>query len=109
MNLISCSIIWPPGYQYDHVFDWTLLKCKQSQKAKAQQQDPGVSSRAVPTNIEKHQVSVSRPTEASGQLESEQRPAIRMQFKSTAENSRSSNRHTDKLVSSSYYLMRKFS
>ncbi|BAF08470.1 casein kinase 1-like protein 3 [Oryza sativa Japonica Group] len=85
------------GYQYDHVFDWTLLKCKQSQKAKAQQQDPGVSSRAVPTNIEKHQVSVSRPTEASGQLESEQRPAIRMQFKSTAENSRSSNRHTDKL------------
>ncbi|KAF2944203.1 hypothetical protein DAI22_02g124300 [Oryza sativa Japonica Group] len=44
------------GYQYDHVFDWTLLKCKQSQKAKAQQQDPGVSSRAVPTNIEKHQV-----------------------------------------------------
>uniref|UniRef100_A0A0D9VEU3 non-specific serine/threonine protein kinase n=1 Tax=Leersia perrieri TaxID=77586 RepID=A0A0D9VEU3_9ORYZ len=25
------------GYQYDHVFDWTLLKCKQSQKQKAQQ------------------------------------------------------------------------
>ncbi|XP_004952243.1 casein kinase 1-like protein 4 isoform X2 [Setaria italica] len=25
------------GYQFDYVYDWTLLKCKQSQKAKAQQ------------------------------------------------------------------------
>ncbi|KAL5212634.1 hypothetical protein ABZP36_023481 [Zizania latifolia] len=85
------------GCQFDHVFDWTLLKCKQSQKAKAQQQDPGGSSRAIPVNIEKHHVSASHPMEASGQLESEQRPAIRMQFRSTAENSRSSTRHTDKL------------
>ncbi|KAG8070488.1 hypothetical protein GUJ93_ZPchr0006g41479 [Zizania palustris] len=85
------------GYQFDHVFDWTLLKCKQSQKAKAQQQDPGGSSRTIPVNIEKHHVSASHPMEASGQLESEQRPAIRMQFRSTAENSRSITRHTDKL------------
>ncbi|PNT60882.1 hypothetical protein BRADI_5g07470v3 [Brachypodium distachyon] len=24
------------GYQFDHGFDWTLLKCKQIQKVKAQ-------------------------------------------------------------------------
>jgi hypothetical protein len=43
-------------------------------------------------------VSGSRAAEASGQLEAEQRPAIRMQIRSTAENSRSNNRHADKLV-----------
>ncbi|KAI4984091.1 hypothetical protein ZWY2020_040944 [Hordeum vulgare] len=79
------------GYQFDHVFDWTLLKCKQTQKVKAQQQDPGVSSRPVAKNMDKHQA------EASCQLEAEQRPAIRMQIRSTAENSRSNNRHSDKL------------
>ncbi|KAF8644310.1 hypothetical protein HU200_066498 [Digitaria exilis] len=88
------------GYQFDYVYDWTLLKCKQSQKAKAQQgssQDAGVSSRPVTTNTDKHQVSVARPVEASGLLEAEQRPAIRMQFKSTAEHSRSKNLHPDRL------------
>ncbi|CAM0945844.1 unnamed protein product [Alopecurus aequalis] len=84
------------GIQFDHVFDWTLLKCKQTQKVKAQQQDPGVSSRQAPMNMDKHQVSGSRVAEASGQLEAEQRPAIRMQIRS-AENSRSNNRHSDKL------------
>jgi hypothetical protein len=43
-------------------------------------------------------VSGSRAAEASGQLEAEQRPAIRMQIRSSAENSRSNNRHSDKLV-----------
>jgi hypothetical protein len=91
--------IWTPaGHQFDHVFDWTLLKCKQTQKVKAQQQDPGVSSRQTPMNMDKHQVSGSRAAEASGQLEAEQRPAIRMQIRATAENSRSNNRHSDKLV-----------
>jgi serine/threonine protein kinase len=85
------------GYAFDHVFDWTLLKCKQTQKVKAQQQDPGVSSRQAPINMDKHQVSGSRAAEASGQLEAEQRPAIRMQIRSSAENSRSNNRHSDKL------------
>ncbi|KAF7079101.1 hypothetical protein CFC21_083397 [Triticum aestivum] len=79
------------GHQFDHVFDWTLLKCKQTQKVKAQQQDPGVSSRPVAKNMDKHQA------EASCQLEAEQRPVIRMQIRSTAENSRSNNRHSDKL------------
>uniref|UniRef100_A0A8R7QRY4 Non-specific serine/threonine protein kinase n=1 Tax=Triticum urartu TaxID=4572 RepID=A0A8R7QRY4_TRIUA len=43
------------GHQFDHVFDWTLLKCKQTQKVKAQQQDPGVSSKPVAKNMDKHQ------------------------------------------------------
>lgn len=85
------------GHQFDHVFDWTLLKCKQTQKVKAQQQDPGVSSRPIPMNMDKHQVGSSRAAEASGQLEAEQRPAIRIQIRSTAENNRSNNRHSDKL------------
>ncbi|KAL5207842.1 hypothetical protein ABZP36_032277 [Zizania latifolia] len=85
------------GYQFDHVFDWTLLKCKKSQKAKARQQDPGLSSRVVPVNIEKHQVSASHPMEASCQLEAEQRPAIRTQFRSKTDNNHSSNQHADKL------------
>ncbi|TVU32562.1 hypothetical protein EJB05_24295, partial [Eragrostis curvula] len=88
------------GFQFDYVYDWTLLKCKQSQKAKAQQgcsQDAGVSSRPVATNADKHQVSVSRPVEASGLLEGEQRPAIRMQFRPSAENSRLNNPHTERL------------
>jgi len=79
------------GYQFDHVFDWTLLKCKQTQKVKAQQQDPGVSSRPVAKNMDTHQA------RASCQLEAEQRPAIRMQIRSTAENNRPNNRHSDKL------------
>jgi hypothetical protein len=45
----------------------------------------------------KNAVSGSRAAEASGQLEAEQRPAIRMQIRATAENSRSNNRHSDKL------------
>ncbi|WVZ76876.1 hypothetical protein U9M48_024798 [Paspalum notatum var. saurae] len=88
------------GYQFDYVYDWTLLKCKQSQKAKAQQgcSDAGVSSRPVTTNVDKHhQVGVARPTKASGLLEAEQRPAIRMQFNSSAENSRSNHLHHDRV------------
>lgn len=88
------------GYQFDYVYDWTLLKCKQSQKAKAQQgcsHDAGVSSRPVTTNVDKHQVGVARPIDASGLLEAEQRPAIRMQFKCSAENSRSNNLHPERL------------
>ncbi|XP_039837321.1 casein kinase 1-like protein 4 isoform X2 [Panicum virgatum] len=80
------------GYQFDYVYDWTLLKCKQSQKAKAQQgcsQDAGVSSRPVTTNVDKHK--------ASGLVEAEQRPAIRMQLKPSVENSRSNNLHHDRL------------
>lgn len=88
------------GYQFDYVYDWTLLKCKQSQKAKAQQgcsHDAGLSSRPVTANVDKHQVGVARPIDASGLLEAEQRPAIRMQFKCSAENSRSNNLHPERL------------
>ncbi|XP_008677210.1 casein kinase 1-like protein 4 isoform X4 [Zea mays] len=84
------------GYQFDYVYDWTLLKCKQSQKAKVQQgcsHDAGVSSRPVATNVDKHQVGVARPINASGLLEAEQRPAIRMQL-----NSRSNNLHPERLL-----------
>jgi len=80
------------GYQFDYVYDWTLLKCKQSQKAKAKQgcsQDAGASSRPVTTNVDKHK--------ASGLVEAEQRPAIRMQLKPSVENSRSNNLHHDRL------------
>jgi hypothetical protein len=49
-------------------------------------------------------VSVARPVEASGLLEAGQRPAIRMQFKSNAENSRSNNLHPDRLVSLVYVM-----
>ncbi|XP_062223523.1 casein kinase 1-like protein 3 isoform X2 [Phragmites australis] len=72
------------GYQFDYVYDWTLLKCKQAQKAKAQQgcsQDAGVSNRTVAPNGDKHQ---------------ERRPAIRMQFRSSADNSRSNNLHPER-------------
>ncbi|RLN09151.1 casein kinase I isoform alpha isoform X1 [Panicum miliaceum] len=88
------------GYQFDYVYDWTLLKCKQSQKAKAQQgcsQDAGVSS-PVTMNVDKHKVNVVRLVEASGLVEAEQRPAIRMQLKPSAENSRSNNLHHDRLA-----------
>ncbi|KAL6877495.1 hypothetical protein ACP4OV_012710 [Aristida adscensionis] len=87
------------GYQFDYVYDWTLLKCKQSQKAKSQQalsQDAGVSSRPVATNADKQQAGVSRPIDAPGPLEAEQRPAIRMHFRSSAENSRSNNLHPER-------------
>jgi hypothetical protein len=57
----------------------------------------GVSSRPVTTNVDKHKVNVVRPVEASGLVEAEQRPAIRMQLKPSAENSRSNNLHHDKL------------
>ncbi|KAL6629485.1 hypothetical protein ACP70R_029250 [Stipagrostis hirtigluma subsp. patula] len=90
------------GYQFDYVYDWTLLKCKQSQKAKAQQgcsQDAGVSSWPVTTNMDKHQAGVSRQIEATRPLDAEHRPAIRMQIRSSAENSRSNSLHPERSIS----------
>jgi len=52
--------------------------------------------------VDKHKVNVVRPVEASGLVEAEQRPAIRMQLKPSVENSRSNNLHHDRLVSQVY-------
>lgn len=75
------------GYEFDYVFDWTILKYQQSQSSKGQQRPaPAESSRAVAVDIEKHQA--GNVAHYSSELTERMRSnnatgnAVRMQFKS---------------------------
>nr|CAD1843419.1 unnamed protein product [Ananas comosus var. bracteatus] len=89
------------GYEFDYIFDWTILKYQQAQKSKAQTQfSPGsgvTTSRAIPMEVDKHKgISGGPPpgevTEYMGPSNAA-RPAVRMQFKSAADKHISSENH----------------
>ncbi|XP_011093620.1 casein kinase 1-like protein 3 isoform X2 [Sesamum indicum] len=66
------------GYEFDYIFDWTILKYQQAQISKAQQRPiAGESSGAAPTYVEKHQGERMRSNNAAS-------PGVRLQFKSPA-------------------------
>ncbi|KAJ6800013.1 casein kinase 1-like protein 3 [Iris pallida] len=96
------------GYKYDYIFDWTILKYQQAQRAKPQPRfspaSGGTSSRAMPMDVEKHQVSgahdVSHPSEVVEHIGPSNvvRPAVRMQVKPAAEsNVNSDNQRLEKM------------
>uniref|UniRef100_A0A453EI78 Uncharacterized protein n=1 Tax=Aegilops tauschii subsp. strangulata TaxID=200361 RepID=A0A453EI78_AEGTS len=67
---IQCSAHLATGYDFDYVFDWTVLKYKQGQKT---QHVPGATiTRAIPTHLDKR-AGVNgdvHPNEAHEQMES---------------------------------------
>ncbi|CAI9100401.1 OLC1v1037396C2 [Oldenlandia corymbosa var. corymbosa] len=75
------------GYEFDYIFDWTILKYQQSQSSKMPQRPtPAESSRAVHMDTERYQVGSSAPFSADmaerGRSNNASSPGIRMQFKS---------------------------
>ncbi|XP_047307928.1 casein kinase 1-like protein 3 isoform X4 [Impatiens glandulifera] len=79
------------GYDFDYIFDWTILKYQQSQKTKPQPQLsplPGEGhSRATVSDVDKHRQVGDHTLYSAGisehmKLENSDGPGIRMQFKS---------------------------
>ncbi|XP_009336851.2 casein kinase 1-like protein 3 isoform X1 [Pyrus x bretschneideri] len=65
------------GYEFDYVFDWTIIKYQQSQKNDSPVPG-GSNSHAMPVRVDNHQAEVTdriRSTNPTG-------PGVRMQFKS---------------------------
>ncbi|CAK9163225.1 unnamed protein product [Ilex paraguariensis] len=77
------------GYEFDYIFDWTILKYQQAQKSKTRPHVSPVpgesSSRAVQMDVDKHQGNnATYPAEVTERMRSSNpvSPRIRMQFKS---------------------------
>lgn len=76
------------GYEFDYIFDWTIIKFQQAQKSRPQPRIspvPGGSSHAVPMDMN-HQGSINGPHPAGVtehiRSSNMNAPGIRMQFKS---------------------------
>ncbi|KAG8367379.1 hypothetical protein BUALT_Bualt16G0065900 [Buddleja alternifolia] len=72
------------GYEFDYIFDWTILKYQQAQISKTQQRPAaGESSRAAVVGAEKHQGN-NAPADLGERMRSNAatNPGIHMQFKS---------------------------
>ncbi|OIW15973.1 hypothetical protein TanjilG_04508 [Lupinus angustifolius] len=71
------------GYEFDYVFDWTILKYQQSQKNRVQQRIspvPGASNnRAMPMDLDNHQGDISGRIRSSNATGS----GVKIQFKSS--------------------------
>ncbi|XP_077210876.1 casein kinase 1-like protein 3 isoform X2 [Tasmannia lanceolata] len=81
------------GYEFDYIFDWTILKYQQAQRTKTQPQyspiSGGTSSRAMAGDFDKHKDRIV--------LSNDVRPGVRMQFKSAADKNLSAdNPHGEK-------------
>ncbi|KAG0455768.1 hypothetical protein HPP92_023556 [Vanilla planifolia] len=54
------------GYEFDYIFDWTILKYQQAQRAKTQPRlspvSGGMSARAMPMDVDKQQASAAADT-----------------------------------------------
>nr|DAD35590.1 TPA_asm: hypothetical protein HUJ06_006230 [Nelumbo nucifera] len=95
------------GYEFDYIFDWTILKYQQAQKTKPQPQlspvSGGTSSRAMPMDVDKHQGvnNASYSAEATERVISSNAPrhGVRMQFKSPADKNLTAENAVDRNVS----------
>ncbi|KAI5662795.1 hypothetical protein M9H77_22118 [Catharanthus roseus] len=73
------------GYEFDYIFDWTILKYQQSQSSKGQHRaTPAESSRAVAIDVEKHQGGNTAvySSELAMRSNNSTTNAVHMQFKS---------------------------
>ncbi|ONK80145.1 uncharacterized protein A4U43_C01F14380 [Asparagus officinalis] len=80
------------GYEFDYVFDWTVLKYQQNQRSNPQPQPSralgGMRSRARPSDVDNKQGgnNFPRQDEMKDHIESSNmRPPVQMQFKSSAD------------------------
>ncbi|PSS20854.1 Casein kinase 1-like protein [Actinidia chinensis var. chinensis] len=96
------------GYEFDYIFDWTILKYQQAQKSKTQPRlspAPGEgNSRATPMDVDKHRgnhASYSAEVTERMRLGNAGGPGIRMQFKSPAGRNLSSDNPLEKNIVSS--------
>ncbi|KAL5729125.1 non-specific serine/threonine protein kinase [Ranunculus cassubicifolius] len=87
------------AYEFDYIFDWTILKYQQAQKTKSQPRPPpvigGTSNRAIPMDTDKPEV-----TERLAPISS--RPGVRMQFKSAADQRLGSENPVEKTISNNF-------
>ncbi|XP_073062547.1 casein kinase 1-like protein 3 [Primulina eburnea] len=77
------------GYEFDYIFDWTILKYQQAQTSKTQLQPiSGEGSRAVPMDMEKHRDNNALfSAELGDRMRSNNaatNPGVHMQFRSPA-------------------------
>ncbi|KAG0454608.1 hypothetical protein HPP92_023900 [Vanilla planifolia] len=82
------------GYEFDYIFDWTILKYQQAQRAKTQPRlspvSGGMSARAMPMDVDKQQASAAADTSHQEVIErvgpsNVPKPAVRMQLKTTGD------------------------
>ncbi|KAK4280915.1 hypothetical protein QN277_012469 [Acacia crassicarpa] len=70
------------GYEFDYIFDWTILKYQQAQKNKSQPRIPPVTgasnSRAMPMDVDNHHGDVSDRIRSGNPTSS----GVKLQFKS---------------------------
>ncbi|XP_042468831.1 casein kinase 1-like protein 4 isoform X1 [Zingiber officinale] len=95
------------GYEFDYIFDWTIMKYQQAQTTRSQPRSSPVSggrtSRAIPMDADKQEMIISNhiPVASSSNFPSVEdtehlgpsnsaRPAVQMQFKHLAEKNMSS-------------------
>ncbi|CAA2993384.1 casein kinase 1 3 [Olea europaea subsp. europaea] len=77
------------GYEFDYIFDWTILKYQQAKISKMQQRESptaGESSRPVPMDIEKQQANNTCLVDLGERMRSNNAAAssgVRMEFKSS--------------------------
>ncbi|KAJ6863015.1 hypothetical protein NC652_039779 [Populus alba x Populus x berolinensis] len=92
------------GYEFDYVFDWTIIKYQQAQKNRSQPRsspNPGaISSHAVQTDMENHQGSHNACY--SSEIMRSTGPGIRMQSKSGMGKNLISDIHADKNIASEH-------
>ncbi|XP_074569333.1 casein kinase 1-like protein 4 [Curcuma longa] len=83
------------GYEFDYIFDWTILKYQQAQRTRSQPRPSlisgGTTSQAIPMNADRQQVTsfrnIPRPDEVTEHLApiNVGRPIVQMQFKYPAD------------------------
>ncbi|KAK9268428.1 hypothetical protein L1049_000178 [Liquidambar formosana] len=97
------------GYEFDYIFDWTILKYQQSQRSRAQPRlspVPGEgSSRPMAVDTDKHHqggINASHSAEVTERIRSSNAagPGVRMQFKSAMGNNVGFDNHVDKNIAS---------
>ncbi|KAJ4839883.1 Casein kinase 1-like protein 3 [Turnera subulata] len=92
------------GYEFDYVFDWTIIKYQQAQKSRPQPRLsplPGASSsHAVQTDMDIHQG--SNNAQYSSDAARTAGPGLSMQFKSATGKNLSSDNHADKNITTQH-------
>ncbi|KAE8688454.1 Casein kinase I isoform epsilon [Hibiscus syriacus] len=95
------------GYEFDYIFDWTIIKYQQAQKSRSQPQlsptPGGSSSRPLPAGVDNHQggfnatysTDINRSSNFSGH-------GVRMQFKPATGNNLISDTTIDKNIFDSH-------
>ncbi|XP_008242560.1 PREDICTED: protein CASEIN KINASE I-LIKE 3-like isoform X1 [Prunus mume] len=102
------------GYEFDYIFDWTIIKYQQSQNNRTQSQlspVPGRSnSHAMPVRVDNHQVaggaSASYPAEVTDRIRSNNAtgPGVRMQFKPSTGRNLNYDNPLEKNIANEAYL-----